>query len=314
MAASNSIAADAIRNSRLVASFNLQDLYKAAYANSLEMPTRQMQTAAMCNGAGSGLTVFVQMGVFSLAFWYGGRLVFNGEMTFESLLIVFVSIWMAAFSMATAQMVFPDAAHASAAMDKVFGIVNRKSKVVLTPPKIFLLFAPHPLSPISYSQRQFFASQYNMYIQLDNMGLSSTNHSHHIFAMILTQALWQIVACQDVKACKSGILSNGSGILVEFSDVTFSYPQRPSMQVLQGFSLTVEAGSVVGVCGGSGAGKSTLIGLLERFYDPVAGSIAINGIPLHKIPIDKLRKMIGVVSQEPVLFSGTVKENIIMGR
>jgi ATP-binding cassette subfamily B (MDR/TAP) protein 1 len=82
----------------------------------------------------------------------------------------------------------------------------------------------------------------------------------------------------------------------------------------QGYSLVVEAGQTVALCGASGSGKSTAIQLVERFYDPDQGSVTLDGVDLRKLNVRWLRQQIGLVSQEPVLFSGTIAENIAYGK
>ncbi|HTN52239.1 MAG TPA: ABC transporter transmembrane domain-containing protein [Anaeromyxobacter sp.] len=96
--------------------------------------------------------------------------------------------------------------------------------------------------------------------------------------------------------------------------VRFAYPARPDLAVLRGIELEVEPGEVVALVGPSGAGKSTLAQLLSRFYDPDAGRILLDGNDLRDLDPGWLRRQIGVVSQEPILFSGTVAENVRYGR
>ena len=101
---------------------------------------------------------------------------------------------------------------------------------------------------------------------------------------------------------------------IELRDVHFSYPARPDQPVCNGYNLTVEAGKTVALCGASGSGKSTAIQLIERFYDPSSGSVLLDGVDLRELNVRWLREQIGLVSQEPVLFSGTIAENIGMGK
>jgi ATP-binding cassette subfamily B protein len=93
--------------------------------------------------------------------------------------------------------------------------------------------------------------------------------------------------------------------------VHFSYER--GREVIRGISFAVAAGEMVGLVGKSGAGKSTIINLICRFYDVDSGLIAIDGHPLRKIPLEQLRRNIGIVMQEPFLFNGTILENIRFG-
>ncbi|TMW55364.1 hypothetical protein Poli38472_013255 [Pythium oligandrum] len=100
---------------------------------------------------------------------------------------------------------------------------------------------------------------------------------------------------------------------IEAINLEFTYPSRPDAKILNGYSVTVDAGQTVAFVGASGGGKSTLIGLLERFYDPQAGQILLDGRDIKTINIKWLRSQIGMVSQEPVLFATTILENITNG-
>jgi putative ABC transport system ATP-binding protein len=101
---------------------------------------------------------------------------------------------------------------------------------------------------------------------------------------------------------------------IKFSDVSFAYPTRPAVQIFSGITFEIPSGSNVCVVGPSGGGKSTVASLLLRFYNPTAGSITINGVDIATMNVKSLRRRIGMVSQEPVLFSGTIAENIAYGR
>lgn len=100
---------------------------------------------------------------------------------------------------------------------------------------------------------------------------------------------------------------------VEVREVDFVYPARPNVIVLKGFSLNIEAGKSVALVGQSGSGKSTIIGLIERFYDPIRGTIKIDGRHIRSYNLRSLRKHIALVSQEPNLFAGSIRQNITYG-
>lgn len=100
---------------------------------------------------------------------------------------------------------------------------------------------------------------------------------------------------------------------IELHDVHFAYPARPNVVIFQGFSIKIEAGKSTALVGQSGSGKSTIIGLIERFYDPLKGTVTMDGIDIKSYNLKSLRKHIALVSQEPALFSGTIRENIAYG-
>ncbi|KAH6787539.1 P-glycoprotein 11 [Perilla frutescens var. hirtella] len=101
---------------------------------------------------------------------------------------------------------------------------------------------------------------------------------------------------------------------IELRDVHFSYPARPDEQIFTGFSLFIPSGTTAALVGQSGSGKSTVISLIERFYDPQAGQVLIDGINLKELQLKWIRSKIGLVSQEPVLFTGSIKDNIAYGK
>ena len=94
------------------------------------------------------------------------------------------------------------------------------------------------------------------------------------------------------------------------SDVIFAYPSAPEHNVCNGYTLSIKAGQTVALSGASGSGKSTIIQLIERFYDPLEGSITLDNVDIKTLNVKWLRSQLGLVSQEPVLFQGTVADNI----
>mmetsp|Transcript_209 Transcript_209/g.278 ORF Transcript_209/g.278 Transcript_209/m.278 type:complete len:731 (+) Transcript_209:346-2538(+) len=100
---------------------------------------------------------------------------------------------------------------------------------------------------------------------------------------------------------------------VELQNVSFSYPLRQDSPILQNLNLSLNAGSTIALVGASGSGKSTIGHLVMRLYDPLEGSVKIDGVDAKDIDPHWLRRHVGVVAQEPVLFSGTIEENIRYG-
>jgi ABC transporter fused permease/ATP-binding protein len=101
---------------------------------------------------------------------------------------------------------------------------------------------------------------------------------------------------------------------IEFKDVRFAYPTRPELNVVKDLSFKINAGEVVALVGTSGGGKSTIASLIPRFYDPSSGVVTVDGRPIKTLRPSWLREQIGIVSQEPVLISSTIEENIRYGK
>ncbi|VAH01978.1 unnamed protein product [Triticum turgidum subsp. durum] len=101
---------------------------------------------------------------------------------------------------------------------------------------------------------------------------------------------------------------------IEFRHVRFRYPTRPDIQIFEDLCLTIQSGKTVALVGQSGSGKSTAISLLQRFYDPDAGHILLDGVDIQKFQVRWLRQQMGLVSQEPALFNDTIRANIAYGK
>uniref|UniRef100_A0A7S1DNH9 Uncharacterized protein n=2 Tax=Hemiselmis andersenii TaxID=464988 RepID=A0A7S1DNH9_HEMAN len=101
---------------------------------------------------------------------------------------------------------------------------------------------------------------------------------------------------------------------VKLENVHFTYPSRPDQTVCNGYNLKIAPGTTVALVGASGSGKSTAIQLIERFYDPSAGKVMLDGHDITTLNVAWLRTQIGLVGQEPVLFSGTIADNIASGK
>jgi ATP-binding cassette, subfamily B, bacterial len=115
-------------------------------------------------------------------------------------------------------------------------------------------------------------------------------------------------------ASPNKIVDETVGGVIRFDNVSFSYPTRPQTKSLDGFSLAVKSGEVVALVGPSGAGKTTVFQLLLRFYDPQAGRVIVDGIDARATDLVALRSRMALVSQDPVIFSDSLYENVRYGR
>ena len=96
--------------------------------------------------------------------------------------------------------------------------------------------------------------------------------------------------------------------------VDFAYPSRPETLVLRQFCLEVKPGTSIGLVGKSGCGKSTVIGLIQRFYDVESGSVKVDGVDIRQLDIQWYRRHTALVCQEPVIYSGSIRDNIVIGK
>ena len=128
----------------------------------------------------------------------------------------------------------------------------------------------------------------------------------------------EAIAQQSIvqKRHSSFVAANGNNIeapQIRFRNVHFAYPTRPENPIFSGLSLSVQQGETLALVGMSGGGKSSVIQLIERFYDPDIGAVEFEGIDIKELNVAWLRNQMGLVSQEPVLFNGTIRENLQYG-
>jgi ATP-binding cassette, subfamily B, bacterial len=133
--------------------------------------------------------------------------------------------------------------------------------------------------------------------------------SERIRELLLTES--EIQSPANPVAFPNELASRGD---IEFANVNFSYPTRPEQIALKDFSLRVKPGEVVALVGPSGAGKSTVFQMLLRFYDPQSGELRVDGVDIKTAALDDLRSRFALVSQDPVIFSDTLMENVRYGR
>ena len=164
-------------------------------------------------------------------------------------------------------------------------------------------------------------SQTSLYIMLvaSSVGVLAEVWGDLLRAAGATERLMELLAVQSDIADPPGARrlpgrTAQRALSVDLVAVSFSYPSRPASPVLRELTLAIEAGQTVALVGPSGAGKTTVFQLLQRFYDIGSGQILLDGIPIRDLRLEDLRAHIALVPQEPVIFSGTVLENIRYGR
>ncbi|KAL1917165.1 uncharacterized protein VTP21DRAFT_4821 [Calcarisporiella thermophila] len=135
-----------------------------------------------------------------------------------------------------------------------------------------------------------------------------------IKAMAAASRVFEFASMKPRIPLVGGLTPPGMNGSIEFRGVEFTYPTRPDHKVLDEFNLRILPGQMVALCGASGSGKSTIAALVERFYEPSTGDILIDGVPLRALDPSWVRRQIGYINQEPVLFATTLAENIRYGR
>ncbi|KAG6397924.1 hypothetical protein SASPL_139374 [Salvia splendens] len=135
-------------------------------------------------------------------------------------------------------------------------------------------------------------------------------------AVVAIPAIFRILhrkPCISSEGRRGRRLEGAKSVDLELKKVTFAYPTRPNVAVLNNFSLKIRAGKMVALVGGSGSGKSTVVWLIQRFYDPKRGRVLMGGFDLREFDLNWLRRQVALVGQEPSLFAGSIRENIAFG-
>ncbi|ORX89182.1 ATP-binding cassette sub-family B member 10 [Basidiobolus meristosporus CBS 931.73] len=154
---------------------------------------------------------------------------------------------------------------------------------------------------------------YTAYVGSSLMGLTNF-YSEVMKGIGASTRLFELMDQQPGISLEGGkILADVKGEIT-FKNVQFAYPTRPGNEIFKDLTFTVEPGKMMAITGSSGGGKSTVSSLLLRYYDPLHGSILIDGHDIRTLNLRWLREQIGIVSQEPALFAGTVGENIAYGK
>ena len=268
-------AVEAMAGLRTIAAFGLQTSTLAAFSQTLVAPLYAGEKRAWWAGAGAALAGFTMFSAYAVAFFFGGVFITQGVLDFASLMRVFLAVTMASQAVGSATAWGPDQARAAAATRSIFALLDRAS----------------PIDPLA-----------------DRAAAAPP-------AAAAAAAAAEAAGGISIRVVGEQGQQQGQrqpGVIV-FSDVTFAYPSRPAAPVLKNFSLTIAPGEAVGIVGSSGSGKSTIVALLLRWYDPQSGSITLDGQPLTGMHVADLRSGMGLVSQEPALFSDSVAYNIGYG-
>ncbi|CAL1526271.1 unnamed protein product [Lymnaea stagnalis] len=233
---------------RTVVAFGGQEKEAQRYAVNLKDAQKFGVKKGFTNGASMGFIWLVIFCCYALGFWYGGVLVREEKDNYDvgTMIIVFFSVLIGAFSLGNAAPSLQSLATARGAAYIIYQLIDLKSAID-----------------------------------------SSSETGEKPTSLTGT---------------------------ISFKNIHFSYPSRPDVKVLNGLNLNAKPGQTVALVGSSGCGKSTTVQLLLRFYDPLQGQVLLDGKDVKELNIKWLRRHIGLVSQEPILFATTIAENIRYGR
>ena len=261
----------------------------AAHSKAMEIAHWQAQLEAGAHIAGNAAI----LGVLG----YGGTLVLNNSLSAGDLTGFVMYSLLLAGNLSGLTSVYSDSVRAVAASSRIFEILDRQPKI--------------PSGKQQHSQKQ-------KSLSTDQDGGGDDDDDDPLLPIDYNTK----VAVSSTPPSRSNLkATHGSAAAtasIEILGLDFRYPARPDVDVLKDFTLTVLLGEVVALVGGSGSGKSTVGSLLTRMYDPnvassPSSSIRINGKCIREYDPKELRHMVGIVSQDPVLFRGSIRDNIAYG-
>ncbi|EKJ74127.1 hypothetical protein FPSE_05712 [Fusarium pseudograminearum CS3096] len=245
--ASSAMASESVTAIRTVSSLAIEEIILEKYTHELDEAIRQTAPSMFHMMIWFSFTQSVEYFVLALGFWWGSKLIYNGEINFYQLMVSFMGVYFS--GQASAQM---------------FSFASSFTKANQAANYFFWLSELEPTIRETQENKE--------------------------------------------KGPPNGCTSYG------FNDIQFSYPLAPDNRVLKGVSLEINAGEFVAFVGASGCGKSTMISLLERYYDPISGTITIDdSASLSSINPLIYRRHVSLVQQEPMLFPGSIRENISQG-
>ncbi|GFR42553.1 hypothetical protein Agub_g3460 [Astrephomene gubernaculifera] len=275
-AQASAIAQQSIAQIRTVAAYNREQAAMEQYDKALEGPRRMGMRLAWLSGVSLGAVQFVMYGTYAVGLFFGAYRVAADDYTGGKVLMVLIATLMAGFSLGQAAPNLQAFAKGRAAGGRMFQVIDRRPAIT-------------DEDPASQDSTNSNAPTANGHTK------SNKTNSNNVTELAIVQPP-----------------STVSGE-IELRGVDFAYPARPDVLLFSNFNLHVPAGKTVALVGSSGSGKSTVVQLIERFYDPLAGCVMLDGVDLRQLPLKWLRKQVGLVSQEPTLFATSIYENIAIG-
>ena len=278
--AAASVAAERLAGARTVRAFAREEDEEARYAEALRVAARAKKRAIHAHAAHLALFAAVPSTAVAAWLWYGGQLVERGRLTVGELTTVVPLALEVAGALAGLSELSAEVQRGMHAADNAARVLGAEQKVEARVRR-------------------------RMEARLRECGVVSESASSASGSSSVDEPA-PFPFSSDSSSEDAGRPAGA----ISFRDVRFAYPGRPEREVLRGFDLDLKPGETFALVGPSGGGKSTVGALLERFYDPVAGAVFVDGRDIKTLDVSWLRSNIGTVSQTPALFDGTVAENI----
>lgn len=310
LAQSTGIAAESISNIRTVKALSIEQHEEYRFAAAIYRTYEQGMKMTKLSAAFSAANNMMTSASMTLVVWYGMKQVIDGELSAGDLGTYVMMAMNIGGALSQSVGLYNQIMKALGAGERTFKLIDRQSAI---PPfggkeKISSTVTPYSYH-IDSNQLDLYCSKWMngkrgrnrlQYIKLNQHEDSELEHeSTSIFD-------------EDSKSKRIGNADTFRGEIV-MESVHFMYPSRPTVKVLDDVNITITSGQITALVGESGGGKSSIIQLLLRFYDPNQGVIRMDGIDLKQYDLRWLHRNIGYVSQEPVLFARSIRENIVFG-
>ncbi|KAL2756617.1 hypothetical protein ACRALDRAFT_1080798 [Sodiomyces alcalophilus JCM 7366] len=278
------VAVEAVQSIRTVASLSLEREIMGTYGRLLKGPQKLIFRASAFTNVWLALTHTSGTLIYCLSYWWGSQLIMRGEYTQTQFFIILIAMLVSAQLWGTMFTLAPEFGRARTAVSRTMNILSLGST------KDFSKAGVQAKSVTGWGSGGSDSKP----------GEKSGN-------------------CQDIESVAESKLQGASspenrGVKITFTNVSFAYPNRPDVPVLDDISFTIQPGQFCGLVGPSGAGKSTIMSLVQRLYTPASGAVLLDGHDISRLPANSpLRDDIALVPQDPTLFAGSVRFNVSLG-
>ncbi|KAJ0160182.1 Leptomycin B resistance protein pmd1 [Colletotrichum tanaceti] len=274
-----SVATEAVQSIKTVAALSLESQVLDNYARLLAPPQKQMVRASASTNIWLAIANSTGTFVNALAYWWGTQLIMRGEYTQTQFLIILIAMLVSAQLWGTMFSLAPEFSRARSALSRIMAVINLGRDD-----------------------------------DLSNTGTQPLVDSKLPREDVDIDMDIDVEATADAKAKRPnpGPGGGGGGVRVTFNNVSFAYPSRPDINILDNVSFSLQPGQFCGLVGPSGAGKSTIMNLVQRLYSPSQGQVLVDGHDIAHLP-PSFRDAVAIVPQDPTLFDGSVRFNVGLG-
>ena len=308
LAEATEIASESISNIRTVKSFSTESQQEKRYATAIFKTYTQGQKMAFSFGCFIAFIQVMANASMSLIVWFGAKLVIDGQLTAGDLGTYVIFCLQIGVALSRCVSLYSSIMKALGAGERSFKLIDRCSNIAPYGGDKAMVSTQ---TKYSYTVDESIRSAEDVYDDNDD------NNSKYVQFDNMSEEDEQKYEEGEDETVKvvANLVRNVEDFdgSVEFDGIKFAYPSRKEVVVLNDLSFSAKPGQITALVGESGGGKSTIVQLLLRFYDPLNGVITVDEIDLKQYDLRWLHKQIGYVSQEPVLFARSIRDNITFG-